>query len=145
MTAANKNNLIREILSSISLVGCFLNILSLAHDLYLFSNKDYLYEYVYLLTISVTTILCLFGIFKLKEGKAEGFWYYLYGQVGELIFYTVVLLFITIPEYKVRIGTDSFLASAGFIKNIVPLLVMTFLHYLFLKKNYALKQKLSRN
>src|SRR5271156_4124631 len=104
MNLESKNNIIREILTSISLVGCFLNILSLVHDLYLFSNKDYLAEYLYLITISVTTVLCLLGILKLKDGKTEGFKLYLSGQIGELLFYILILIFITIPEYKQRIS-----------------------------------------
>lgn len=137
MTLENKNNLIKEILTNISLVGCFLNMLTLVHDLYLFSNKDYLTEYLYLITLSVTTILCLFGILKLKDGKKEGFALYLYGQIGEFLFYLIVLIFITIPEYKGRLETDSFLASISFVKNIAPLLLMTVLHYFSLKRNYS--------
>jgi hypothetical protein len=129
MKLATKQAFITELLTSISLVGCFLNILSLVHDLYLFSDKGYLAEYLYLITLSVSTVLCLVGILKLREGKREGFALYLYGQIGEFVFYTIVLLFITIPEYKERIETDSFLASASFVKNIAPLLVMTLLHY----------------
>jgi hypothetical protein len=134
MKLTNQLALMTELLTSISLVGCFLNTLTLVHDLYLFSTKDYIAEYVYLATLSVTTALCLYGILKLREGKREGFAFYLYGQLGEFIFYTVVLLFITIPEYKRRIETDSFLASASFIKNIAPLLVMTLLHYVWQKR-----------
>jgi hypothetical protein len=134
MKSATKQAFITELLTSISLVGCFLNILTLVHDLYLFSDKDYLAEYVYLITLSVTTALCLSGLLKLREGKREGFRFYVYGQMGEFVFYTIVLLFITIPEYKERIETDSFLASAGFVKNMVPLLVMTVLHYGWWKK-----------
>lgn len=126
--------IVTELLTSISLVGCFLNILSLVHDLYLFSDKDYLAEYLYLITLSVATALCMSGILKLREGKREGFHLYLYGQIGEFVFYTVVLLFITIPEYKERIETDSFLASVGFVKNMAPLLVMTLLQYGWWKK-----------
>ncbi len=137
MNPVDKNNIVKEVLTSISLVGCFLNILSLVHDLYLFSNKDYLTEYLYLITISFTTILCLYGILKLKDGKTEGFKLYLYGQIGEFVFYLVVLIFITIPQYKQRIETDSFLASIGFVKNIIPLLVMTTLHYFSVKRNYS--------
>ena len=140
MTPENKNNFIKEILTSISLAGCFLNILSLAHDLYIFSNKYYLFEYVYLITISVTTVLCMYGIFKLKEGKTEGFKFYLYGQTGEFIFYCVVFFFITIPGYKQRVEIDSLLASVGFIKNILPLIVMTALHYYSIRKNYVFFQ-----
>jgi len=137
MNLEDKNNIIKEVLTSISLVGCFLNILSLVHDLYLFSNKDYLTEYLYLISISFTTILCLYGILKLKDGKTEGFRLYLYGQIGELLFYIMILIFITIPEYKQRIETDSFLASIGFVKNIIPLLTMTTLHYFSIKRNYS--------
>jgi hypothetical protein len=143
MTTGDKNNFIKEILTSISLTGCFLNILSLAHDLYIFSNKDYLFEYVYLITISVTTVLCMYGIFKLKEGKTEGFKYYLSGQSGEFIFYCIVFFFKTIPEYNQRVEIDSLLASVGFIKNILPLLTMTLLHYLFPKKLYPLSDTIS--
>ena len=139
MNAESRNNFIKEILTSISLAGCFLNILTLAHDLYIFSNKDYLFEYVYLTTLSVTTVLCMYGIFKLKEGKTEGFRFYLYGQVGELIFYTIVFFFITIPDYKQRAEADSLLASLGFVKNISPVLIMTLLHYLGTRKNYAFR------
>lgn len=129
MKSTTQQAFITELLTSISLVGCFLNILSLVHDLYLFSDKDYLAEYLYLITLSVSTALSMSGILKLREGKREGFPLYLYGQIGEFVFYTVVLLFVTIPEYKERIETDSFLASASFIKNMAPLLLMTLLHY----------------
>jgi len=86
MNAAVKNNFIKEILTGISLIGCFLNMLTLIHDLYLFSSKDYFIQYLYLVTLTVTTLLCLYGILKLKEGATQGFKFYLYGQVGELIF-----------------------------------------------------------
>ena len=141
MKLETKNSIIREILTSVSLTGCFLNMLTLVHDLYIFSNKNYLLEYIYLVTLSVTTILCLYGILQLREGKTEGFRLYLCGQIGELIFYIIVLLFITIPEYKERIEIDSFLASAGFVKNIVPILLMTPLHYISLRKNYNITMK----
>jgi hypothetical protein len=137
MNPERKNNITREILTDVSLLGCFLNMLTLIHDLYLFSNKDYLVEYVYLFTLSVTTLLCLYGILKLKEGKTEGFKFYLYGQAGELFFYIIVLVFITIPEFKERVKADNFLAGIGFVKNIIPLLLMTSLHYISVKKNYA--------
>ena len=137
MSPESKNNITKEILTDISLVGCFLNMLTLVTNLYLFSNKPYLVEYLYLITLSVTTLLCVYGILKLKEGKTEGFKFYLYGQTGELIFYIIVLIFITIPEWNERVKTDSFLAGIGFIKNIIPLLLMTSLHYISIKKIYT--------
>ncbi len=130
----------REILTSISLVGCFLNMLTLVHDLYIFTSKDYVVQYLYLGILSVTTLLCLYGMLKLREGETGGFRFYLYGQAGEFIFYSVVLVFITIPEYKSRIGIDSFLAGIGFVKNIIPLFVMTALHYFSLRSNEPLQQ-----
>jgi hypothetical protein len=140
MKIENSNNITREILTSVSLVGCFLNMLTLVHDLYLFTSKDYIAEYLYLGILSVTTLLCLYGILKLREGETAGFRFYLYGQIGEFVYYSVVLIFITIPEFKKRMETDSFLASAGFVKNIIPLVLMTVLHYFSVKKSTQLKR-----
>lgn len=131
-----KKKLIIEILTSISLIGCFLNALTLVHDLYLFSNKNYFFEYLYLITLTLTTTLCLYGILSLREGKTKGFKYYLCGQIGEFLFYLFILIFATIPEYDERLYIDSYLATAGFIKNTIPLVIMTVLHYYSIKKNY---------
>ncbi|MEP7237711.1 MAG: hypothetical protein ABI685_07600 [Ferruginibacter sp.] len=136
MSPESKNKITKEILTDISLVGCFLNMLTLVTNLYLFSNKNSLVEYLYLITLSVTTLLCVYGILKLREGKTAGFKFYFYGQTGELIFYIIVLVFITIPGVKDRVKIDNFLAGIGFVKNIIPLLLMTFLHYISIKKIY---------
>jgi hypothetical protein len=140
MKIENSNNITREILTSVSLVGCFLNMLTLVHDLYLFTSKDYVAEYLYLGILSVTTLLCLYGMLKLREGETDGFRFYLYGQIGEFVYYSVVLIFITIPEFKKRMETDSFLAGAGFVKNIIPLVLMTVLHYFSVKKTTQLNR-----
>ena len=134
MTLGSKLKTTKEILTSISLVGCFLNILTLVHDLYIFENKDYSIESVYLITISCTTLICLYGILKLREGELDGFKFYLLGQAGELLFYIIILVLVTIPEYKDRIKIDSVLATVGFLKNTLPLLLMTVLHYFYMRK-----------
>jgi hypothetical protein len=134
MKIESRNDITREILTSVSLVGCFLNMLTLVHDLYLFTSKDYIAEYLYLGILSITTLLCLYGMLKLREGHADGFRFYLYGQTGEFLYYSIVLIFITIPEYKKRMEIDTFLAGIGFVKNIIPLVLMTALHYISIKK-----------
>ena len=140
---SQSRNILLEVLTGISLVGCFLNILTLVHDLYIFSNKDYLIEYLYLGWLSCTTIACIYGLLLLREANVEGFKFYFWGQVAELIFYIFIFIFVTIPGYKERLEMDNFLATAGFIKNAVPIVLMTALHYLNLKSITKYSKSLS--
>lgn len=119
------------ILTSVSLVGCFLNMLNIIHDIYLLSNKDYIAEYSYLCMLCVATFFSTYGLVLIREGNSKGFISYFTGQIIELVFYIAVLTLITIPGYTTHNDFDNSLANLGFIKNTIPLVVMSITFYFF--------------
>ena len=127
--------------TSISLIGCFLNILNIIHDIYLLSNKDYLAEYCYLLMLCVATFFSTYGLFLMRDGDKKGFASYFTGQVIELIFYIAVLFIFTIPGYSTHADFDNSIANLGFFKNSIPVVLMTVMFF-FLRKTFKINENL---
>lgn len=91
-----------EIFTSLTLIGCNLNILTIIQYIRISSAHFELLDLLLIPILSIATVFCYIGILEIRNKNLKGFKSYFIGQIIEMIFYITLIIIPLFGEYKYK-------------------------------------------